>query len=118
MPGVDAAPVGRTFEPLGDIGDLRLLPRHYTLPLESELTAYVNGMGIAGIERTNKVHHTTVIHWVKQVAKQLPDAPPWEEIPEITQVDELQTFVHSKKQCLAVDSRESGNFRNFSLGRR
>lgn len=58
---------------------------------------YVNGMGFRGIERVSGVHHTTLLHWVRQVAIALPDAPESAEIPEIAQVDELQTFVGSKK---------------------
>jgi transposase-like protein len=61
------------------------------------LKMYVNGMGFRGIERVSGVHHTTLIHWVRQVAIALPDAPESAEIPEIAQVDELQTFVGSKK---------------------
>ena len=61
------------------------------------LKMYVNGMGFRGIERVSGVHHTTLIHWVKQVAIALPEAPESAEIPEIAQVDELQTFVGSKK---------------------
>jgi hypothetical protein len=41
---------------------------------------------------------TTIINWVKQAAKNLPDAPQEQEIPEITEVDELQTFVQPKKK--------------------
>ncbi len=36
----------------------------------------------------------------------LPDAPAYDEIPEITQVDELETFIGKKKQDMVVDSRE------------
>jgi len=45
-------------------------------------------------ERLNesKVHHTTVIYWVKQLAKQLPDAPQESEIPEVGELDELETL--------------------------
>jgi hypothetical protein len=39
------------------------------------------------------VNHNTIINWVKQAAIPLPDALEREEIPEIAQVDELQTFV-------------------------
>ena len=49
------------------------------------------------------MHHTTVIHWVKQNSQQLPDAPELDEIPEVTEIDELETFVGKKKQSLAVD---------------
>lgn len=58
---------------------------------------YVNGLGFRAIERVKKVHHTTVINWVKLAAKQIPDTPEAEEIPEVTQIDELETFFGSKK---------------------
>lgn len=61
------------------------------------LEMYVNGMGFRGIERVTGVHHTTVIYWVKQAAAPLPDAPEYSEIPEVAQLDELETFVGKKK---------------------
>lgn len=76
---------------------------------------YVNGLGFRAIERVKKVHHTTVINWVKQVGKALPDTPYTSELPEVTEVDELETFVGSKKD-LAVDSSKSSCSRNCSLG--
>ena len=57
----------------------------------------VNGMGFRGIERSTGVHHTTVINWVKQVGELLPDAYDPAEIPEVGELDELQTFVGLKK---------------------
>ena len=56
----------------------------------------LNGMGFRGIERVTDIHHTTVINWVKQSGKNLPDAYNPEEIPEVGELDELQTFVGSK----------------------
>ncbi len=67
------------------------------------LTMYVNGIGFRAIERLTGVNHNTVINWVKEVALKLPDAPEHSEIPEVAQVDELETFVGKKKQNLAVD---------------
>ncbi len=63
------------------------------------LKAYVNGAGLRAIERQKGVHHTTttIITWVKQVGEKLPDAPPAEVIPEVGELDELETFVSSKK---------------------
>lgn len=58
---------------------------------------YVNGMGFRAIERVKGVHHTTVITWVKQVGELLPDAYEPERIPQVGELDELQTFVGSKK---------------------
>ena len=54
-------------------------------------------MGFRAIERCTGVNHNTVINWVKQAGNSLPDAPPAEVIPELAQLDELQTFVGSKK---------------------
>lgn len=61
------------------------------------LKMYVNGMGFRAIERVKGVHHTTVITWVKQVGELLPDAYEPERIPQVGELDELQTFVGSKK---------------------
>ena len=59
------------------------------------LTLYCNGMGFRAIERVTGVCHNTVINWVKQIGSQISQAN--YEIPETCQVDELQTFVGSKK---------------------
>lgn len=61
------------------------------------LEMYVNGSGFRAIERVKKVHHTTVINWLKKLGNSLPSAPEYDEIPEITQIDELETFVGKKK---------------------
>lgn len=61
------------------------------------LEMYVNGSDFRAIERVKKVHHTTIINWVKTIGKTLPIAPNYDEIPEITQVDELETFIDQKK---------------------
>jgi hypothetical protein len=58
---------------------------------------YVNGSGFRAIERVKGVHHTTVITWVKQVGTLLPDAYEPETPPEVGELDELETFVGSKK---------------------
>lgn len=99
---------------------------------------YVNGMGFRAIERVTSVDHTTIIGWVKQVGNALTSTPQSEEIPEITQVDELPTFVGKKKNKVwvwtAVDKHRFLNLRvlessvqkavysslcrNFSVGNR
>jgi len=53
-------------------------------------------MGFRAIERVTGVHHT-VINWVKQVAEQLEDTPEGSEIPQVGELDELETFVGAKK---------------------
>lgn len=65
---------------------------------------YVNGLGFRAIERVTGVNHNTVIRWVRKSALGLPDAPEVEEMPEITEIDELQTYVGQKKQNLAMDN--------------
>jgi transposase-like protein len=54
-------------------------------------------MGLRQIERVTEIHHTTVMHWIREAATILPHTPAVEEIPEITELDELQTFVGSKQ---------------------
>jgi transposase-like protein len=60
------------------------------------LRMYVNGLGFRGIERVTGVNHNTVIRWVRASARMLPNAPTMSEIPEITEIDELQTYVGKK----------------------
>jgi IS1 family transposase len=73
---------------------------------------YLNGMGFRGIERVTGVHHTTVIHWVKKAGGMLPEAEPPETIPDVGELDELETFVGSKKNKIwlwtAVDHFKAG----------
>ena len=61
------------------------------------LKMYLNGMGFRGIERVTGINHNTIINWVRQAGITLPDAPDSDEIPESTELDELQTEVGSKK---------------------
>jgi transposase-like protein len=88
--------------------------RGYSDSIRQEcLKMYVNGMGFRAIERVKGVHHTTVINWVKQVGVMLPDAYNPEQIPKVGELDELETFVGSKKtrsgsgQRLTTSSQES-----------
>ena len=73
-------------------------PKGYSDEVKREcLKLYVNGMGFRAIERVTGVHHTTVIYWVKQVGQNLPDAYDPETVPQVGELDELETFVGSKK---------------------
>ena len=67
------------------------------------LTMYVNGMGFRAIERVKGIHHTTIINWVKQVGELLPNAYNPEQIPEVGELDELETFLGFKKRCDPAD---------------
>ena len=61
------------------------------------LKMYLNGMGFRAIERVMGVHHTTVIYWVRQKGQRLPDSITPEYVPDVGELDELETFVGSKK---------------------
>ena len=50
----------------------------------------------ASCERIIGVNHNTVIRWVRKSALALPNAPQLEDIAEITEIDELQTFGFAK----------------------
>lgn len=54
---------------------------------------YLNGMEFRAIARVTEIDHTTIMNWVEEAGKLLPDEPQEDEIPEITEIDELQTFV-------------------------
>ena len=69
------------------------------------LKMYVIGMGFRGIERVKGVHHTTVISWVKAVGELLPDAYSPDQIPNVGELDELETFVRSKKTKFGCGQR-------------
>ena len=59
---------------------------------------YVFCLGISWHRtRSLRVHHTTVISWVKAVGELLPDAYSPDQIPTVGELDELETFVRSKK---------------------
>jgi len=73
-------------------------PKGYSDEVKREcLKMYVNGMGFRAIERVKGVHHTTVIYWIKQVGEHLPDTYDPETIPQVGELDELETFVRAKK---------------------
>jgi len=59
---------------------------------------YLEGNGFRRLERLTGVCHNTVINWVKAAANNLPYEPDYQEIPEVSQVDELQTYVGKKNR--------------------
>ena len=71
-------------------------------------------MGLRAIEQVKAVHDTTVINWVKQVGKLLPDAYDPGVIPEVGELDELQTYVKKTDKIwlwTAVDHFQPGILR-------
>ncbi len=64
------------------------------------LKMYLNGMGFRAIARVIEIDHTTIINWVEEAGELLSDEPQDSEIPKITEIDELQTFVGNKNNKL------------------
>ena len=60
----------------------------------------LNGMGFRAIERVTGISHNTVLNWVRLAEAQICDDN--YEIPETAQIDELQTFIGSKKNKIWV----------------
>lgn len=77
------------------------------------LKMYVNGMGFRAIERVKGVHHTTLITWVRQVGELLPDAYDSQNTPEVGELDELETFICSKKTKSGCGLRLTTSSRGF-----
>lgn len=71
------------------------------------LIMYLNGMGLRAIERVKGVHHTTIMTWIKKVGVLLPDAYAPETVPQVGELDELETFIGKKKPSLDLDSSRS-----------
>ena len=61
------------------------------------LRMYVNGMGSRGIARVTGITHPTIINWIKHTGERLPDALDPEQLPQVGEIDELETFVGYKK---------------------
>ena len=61
------------------------------------LRLYADGMNLRRIARTVGVTHPTVANWVNALATQLPDTPPQPSVSTVNEMDELFTFVGSKK---------------------
>ena len=73
-------------------------PRGYSNEIKQFcLKMYLNGMGLRAIARVTEIDHTTIINWVEEAGESLLDEPQDDEIPEITEIDELQTFVGNRK---------------------
>ena len=78
--------------------DCYQIQKGYSDELKREcLKMYVNGMGFRAIGRVKGISHVTVLNWVKQVGELLPNAYDPQTIPQVGELDELETFVGSKK---------------------
>lgn len=80
------------------------------------LKMYVNSMGFRTIEQVTSIHRTTTISRRKLVGQLLPDAYGPESLPEVAELDELETFVDSRKQDSTAGGCQPLLRRNFRLG--
>jgi IS1 family transposase/transposase-like protein len=76
------------------------------------LKMYVNGMGVRGISRVTEISHVTILNWIEQTGENLPDSDDPKQIPQVGELDELETFVGSKRNkgwiWTAVDHFQPG----------
>ena len=76
------------------------------------LKMYLNGMGVRGISRVTEISHVTILNWIEQSGKRLPDSYHPKQLPRVGELDELETFVGKKQQKLliwtVVDHFQSG----------
>ncbi len=71
------------------------------------------------IARVGSTTHTSIIAWIKQIAAKLPDAYIPEQLPQVGELDELETFVGRKKNQVWIRIRgRSFSARDLGLGRR
>ncbi len=75
---------------------------------EKAIKMYVDGINFRRIGRFLNVHHQSMINWVNAYVEKLPDAPTPEQIEDV-EMDELYTFIGSKKQDLRNSLCRSSN---------
>src|SRR5438477_10436104 len=64
---------------------------------QAALRLYTDGMNLRRIARTLRISHPTVANWVNAHAAQLPDTPQPAAPLAVNELDELFTFIGSKK---------------------
>ena len=73
-------------------------PLGYSEAIRSQaLKMYVDGLNFRRIAHLLNVHHQTVINWVNARTAELPEAPPVPTQVDTVEMDELYTFVKTKK---------------------
>lgn len=61
------------------------------------LMLYLEGLGFRSIERILGVSNVTVMRWIKKFGKELEELKSSENRIEWVELDELHTYIHSKK---------------------
>ena len=68
---------------------------------EQALKFYLEGNGLRRIGRYLHVAHQTIANWINAAHRQLPSSVPQPVLSEVTELDELYTFVQQKKtKCM------------------
>ena len=67
------------------------------------LKMYLEGMGFRAIGRLLGVSHVTVLNWIKQSEKYIKDSASSVEPVKTAELDEIHTYVQSKKSRLDFD---------------
>ena len=76
---------------------------------QQALQLYVDGVNLRRIERILGVSRQSVANWAKTYASQLPDQPPRPaETVDVAELDEVYTFVGTKKNACTSSRRSTG----------
>ncbi len=78
----------------------RYTVEHRGIPKATKTLAiqmYLEGLGFRSIERILKVSNVSVLNWVKALGKQVQEYRRPEKNIEIIELDELHTYIQSKK---------------------
>jgi transposase-like protein len=70
-------------------------------PMETKrmaLKMYLEGVGMRSIGRLLKIHHTTVLNWIRKFGKEASEQVELATRAPIIEMDELFTFVGAKKR--------------------
>ncbi len=68
------------------------------------LALYLEGLGFRSIGRVLNCSHVAVFQWIKQYGEKASLTLPATEI-EVVEMDEMHSYIGSKKRLLAVDCR-------------
>jgi transposase len=68
------------------------------------LTLYLEGLGFRSIGRLLNCSHVAVYQWIKQYGKKAQLNLPTSDL-DVVEVDEMHSYVGSKKSLLDMDSR-------------
>ncbi len=68
-----------------------------TLPEQLAVSISITSQATSSFERITQVNQNTIIRRVKQIGNQLSNVQEDYEIPQVDQLDELQTFIGKKK---------------------